>query len=188
MALANLLPAVQAHPALAVLVVGFSIALAWALHSRQRASRELNLPFLRFEDGDDSRQRYVTDSGTLFKIGYDRYLKHGQAFKMRNYIEELPPQVYLPLKYLDEVKGAPQGKLSFPSFSRLLFLQDETGMAKQTDEAAHVIRTDLIRNQREDTYALVAALLCFKLNAVGLTRSCSASVSRAGGGERCSYR
>lgn len=30
-----------------------------------------------------------------------------------------------------------------------LFSQDHTGMAKQTDEAAHVIRTDLIRNQRE---------------------------------------
>jgi hypothetical protein len=29
-----------------------------------------------------------------------------------------------------------------------LFSQDHTGMAKQTDEAAHVIRTDLIRNQR----------------------------------------
>ncbi|KAK0748893.1 cytochrome P450 [Schizothecium vesticola] len=52
------------------------------------------------------------------QIGYERYLKHGQAFKMRNYIEELPPQVYLPLKYLDEVKSAPQGKLSFPYFSR----------------------------------------------------------------------
>lgn len=160
MALANLVPAVQGHPALVVLILSFSIALAWALHSKRRASRELNLPFLRFEDGDDSRQRYVTDSGTLFKIGYERYLKHGQAFKMRNYIEEQLPQVYLPLKYLDEVKTAPQGKLSFPYFSRLLFSQDETGMAKQTDEAAHVIRTDLIRNQREDSYALVPALLC----------------------------
>lgn len=161
MALANLVPVVQAHPAVAVLVLSISIALAWALDSKRRASRELlDLPFLRFEDGDDSRQRYVTDSGTLFKIGYDRYLKHGQAFKMRNYIEELPPQVYLPLKYLDEVKGAPQGKLSFPYFSRLLFLQDETGMAKQTDEAAHVIRTDLIRNQREDTYLYLGACCC----------------------------
>ena len=150
MALANLLPAIQAHPALAVLLLSVSIALAWALHSKRRASRELDLPFLRFEDGDDSRQRYVTDSGTLFKIGYERYLKHGQAFKMRNYIEELSPQVYLPLKYLDEVKSAPQGKLSFPYFSRLLFSQDDTGMAIQTDEAAHVIRTDLTRNQRED--------------------------------------
>ena len=69
---------------------------------------------------------------------------------MRNYIDELPPQVFLPLKYLDEVKSAPQAKLSFPYFSLLLFSQDHIGMARQTDEAAHVIRTDLIRNQREN--------------------------------------
>jgi hypothetical protein len=30
-----------------------------------------------------------------------------------------------------------------------LFSQDHTGMAQQTDEAAHVIRTDLIRNLRK---------------------------------------
>ncbi|KAK0641430.1 cytochrome P450 [Cercophora newfieldiana] len=147
MALLDLVTAIQAHPGVAIIFASISLTLAWALRTRQKASRQLNLPFLAFEDGDDSRQRYVTDSGTLFKIGYERYLKHGKAFKMRNYIEELPPQVYLPLKYLDEVKSAPQAKLSFPYFSALLFSQDHTGMAKQTDEAAHVIRTDLIRNQ-----------------------------------------
>ncbi|KAK0614006.1 hypothetical protein B0T14DRAFT_499373 [Immersiella caudata] len=67
---------------------------------------------------------------------------------MRNYIDELPPQVYLPLKYLDEVKSAPQAKLGFPYFWSLLFSQDHTGMAKQTDEAARIMRTDLIRNQQ----------------------------------------
>ncbi|KAK4235657.1 cytochrome P450 [Achaetomium macrosporum] len=145
--LRGLTSAVQAHPALSIVVLGIAAFVAWVGRIRHRASREVKLPFLRFEDGDDSRQRYVTDSGTLFKIGYEKYLKHGQAFKMRNYIDELPPQVYLPLKYLDEVKSAPQAKLSFPYFSLLLFSQDHTGMAKQTDEAAHVIRTDLIRNQ-----------------------------------------
>ncbi|KAK1830680.1 cytochrome P450 [Podospora conica] len=148
MALIHLLAAGQAHPALSVLILSISVTLAWVLHTKRKASREPNLPLLQFEDGDDSRQRYLTDSGTLLRVGYEKYLKHGQAFKMRNYIEELPPQVYLPLKYLDEVKSAPQGKLSFPYFSLLLFSQDHTGMAKQTDEAAHVIRTDLIRNQQ----------------------------------------
>ncbi|KAL2130490.1 hypothetical protein VTI74DRAFT_6344 [Chaetomium olivicolor] len=123
----DLTSAVQAHPALSIMVLGIAAFVAWVGRIRHRASREVKLPFLRFEDGDDSRQRY--------------------AFKMRNYIDELPPQVYLPLKYLDEVKSAPQAKLSFPYFSLLLFSQDHTGMAKQTDEAAHVIRTDLIRNQ-----------------------------------------
>ena len=41
---------------------------------------------------------------------------------MRNYIDELPPQVYLPLKYLDEFKAAPESQLSFPYFSELVCL------------------------------------------------------------------
>ena len=120
MALRELATAVQAHPRLTVVILGVVAAVAWVARARHKASREADLPFLRFEDGDDSRQRYATDSGTLFKIGYDRYLKHGQAFKMRNYIGELSPQVYLPLKYLDEVKTAPQAKLSVPYYSVLV--------------------------------------------------------------------
>jgi ent-kaurene oxidase len=112
--------AVDAHPGVAIAVLGIAVALGWVVHARRKAAREVDLPFLRFEDGDDSRQRYVTDSTSLLKIGYERYLKHGQAFKMRNYIDELPPQVYLPLRYLDEVKSAPQAKLSFPYFSSLV--------------------------------------------------------------------
>ncbi|KAK0622525.1 cytochrome P450 [Immersiella caudata] len=147
MALRELATAVQAHPLLTVVILGVVAAVAWVVRARHKASLEADLPFLRFEDGDDSRQRYATDSGTLFKIGYDRYLRHGQAFKMRNYIGELSPQVYLPLKYLDEVKTAPQSKLSVPYYSVLHFSQNWTGMAQQTDEATHVIRTDLVRNQ-----------------------------------------
>ena len=68
---------------------------------------------------------------------------------MRNYVDELQPQVFLPLKYLHELKNAPEHKLSLKLFSELLFLQDYTGTGKQTDEAAHVMRTDLPRNLRE---------------------------------------
>lgn len=52
------------------LLLGATATLAWLLYRRYRASRELELPFLSFEDGDDSRQRYVTESGKLFKTGY----------------------------------------------------------------------------------------------------------------------
>lgn len=41
---------------------------------------------------------------------------------MRNYIDELGPQVYLPLKYLDQFKTAHESKLSFPYFSELVGL------------------------------------------------------------------
>lgn len=39
---------------------------------------------------------------------------------MRNYIDELAPQVYLPLNYLDEFRAAPESQLSFPYFSELV--------------------------------------------------------------------
>ena len=58
----------------AALFLGATASLAWVLYRRYRASQELRIPFLKFEDGDDSRQRYATDSGTLFRIGYDKVL------------------------------------------------------------------------------------------------------------------
>ena len=55
-----------------VLLAGVAASVAWLLYRRYSASQELQLPFLKFEDGDDSRQRYVFDSPKLFKIGYER--------------------------------------------------------------------------------------------------------------------
>ena len=49
-----------------------------------------------------------------------QYLKHGQAFAFRNYVDELQPQVVLPLKYLHELKNAPESKLSLKRFSELV--------------------------------------------------------------------
>lgn len=36
---------------------------------------------------------------------------------MRNYVNDDQPQVVLPLKYLKEVRNAPESKLSFPYYS-----------------------------------------------------------------------
>ena len=55
----------------AALLLGATATLAVLIYRRYRAS-QLTIPFLKFEDGDDSRQRYVTDSGSLFKIGYEK--------------------------------------------------------------------------------------------------------------------
>ncbi|KAL8974903.1 MAG: hypothetical protein Q9197_000872 [Variospora fuerteventurae] len=49
----------------------------------------------------------------------------------------------MPFKYLDEVKNAPQSRLSFPLFSKLAFLLNHSNAPQQTDAAAHVIRSDL---------------------------------------------
>lgn len=59
-----------AHP-WALLPAVFTTTLAITFYHRWRASR-LRLPFLKFEDGDDSRQRYVQESGKLLKLGYEK--------------------------------------------------------------------------------------------------------------------
>ena len=56
------------------------------------------------------------------------------------------PQVILPSKYLSDVKGAPQDRLSFPLFSQQAFLLNYSQAPQQTDIAAHIIRTDLNKN------------------------------------------
>lgn len=55
-----------------VLSVALTATALFAFYRRWKASRELKLPFLKFEDGDDSRQRYVAESGKLLKLGYEK--------------------------------------------------------------------------------------------------------------------
>lgn len=65
---------------------------------------------------------------------------------MRNPVDPDHPQVILPFKYLDEIKRAPQNRLSFGLFSRQAFLLNYINGPEQTDAAAHVVRTDLNKN------------------------------------------
>ncbi|PGH16795.1 hypothetical protein AJ80_05110 [Polytolypa hystricis UAMH7299] len=120
----------------------------FALYQRLRSKPKdlLRLPYLKFEDGNDSRERYVTDTPALLQIGYDRYLKHGQAFAMLNYVDENHPQVVLPIKYLKEVRNAPESKLSFPYYSEQIFSLRDTGGIFHTHEATQMIRVDLNRH------------------------------------------
>ncbi|KAI0479860.1 cytochrome P450 [Xylaria cf. heliscus] len=104
-----------------------------------------HIPELRFET-DDTDVRYVTDSRALLRRGYDKYLRNGIAFQMRNPVPELGPHVFLPLKYLNEVKAAPRSLSNFEVFSEKLFLLDYSDAPQQTDAAVHVTRVDLTKN------------------------------------------
>lgn len=46
----------------------------------------------------------------------NQYTKNGQPFAIRNASDPRRPVAILPLRYLEEVKNAPQSKLSFPLF------------------------------------------------------------------------
>ncbi|KAK4868279.1 hypothetical protein LT330_007001 [Penicillium expansum] len=64
---------------------------------------------------------------------------------MRDPANPKQPQVLLPMKYLAEVRNAPQSQLSFPLFSTQAFLLKAIHGPEQTDEAAHMARLDLNR-------------------------------------------
>ncbi|KAI0145384.1 cytochrome P450 [Xylariaceae sp. FL1272] len=91
-----------------------AIALVF-LASRRRASQEQNnCPQVRFEDGDDSYQRYFTESRTILAAGYHGYTKKGKPFSMYNSGNAEKPMIFLPMKYLEEVRGARSNVMSLP--------------------------------------------------------------------------
>ena len=57
---------------------------------------------------------------SIVNVDVRQYTKKGIPFRMRNAVDPNKPQVIMPFKYLDEVKTAPQNRLSFPLFSRLV--------------------------------------------------------------------
>lgn len=76
--LEDILATCFAHPR-AILLVASTTTLVFAFYRRWKSSRQLKLPFLKFEDGDDSRQRYVEESGKLLKLGYEKVIPSSQA-------------------------------------------------------------------------------------------------------------
>ncbi|RYP42174.1 hypothetical protein DL768_010382 [Monosporascus sp. mg162] len=55
------------------------------------------------------------------------------------------PQVILPFKYLEEVKNAPENKLSFRAFSKRMVVLPAAAGPLQTDEATHIVKLDMNR-------------------------------------------
>lgn len=104
-----------------------------------------HIPLLQF-DGSNDLERYVSETRSLLRKGYDKYLRQGVPFQIRHPVEELGAQVLLPPKYLDEVKKAPTDLFSFEAYSEKSFLLNYSRAPRQTEAAAHIIRVDLNRN------------------------------------------
>lgn len=121
-------------------------AAGWILWWRRAfsASKLGSIPYLKF-DGDDSEARYTAESRTIISRGYQEYLKRGQPFCMRNPIDSKRPLVILPFKYLDEVRSAPQNKLSLPLQLDKNALLSYVGGPQMTDEVVHAAKLDLNR-------------------------------------------
>ncbi|KAK7979607.1 hypothetical protein PG989_012064 [Apiospora arundinis] len=104
-----------------------------------------HIPTLEFE-GSNIQERYTLETRSLLQQGYEKYLRNGIPFQMRNPIGEMGPQVFLPMKYLDEVKGAPKTLFSFDVFSEKAFLLNYSNGPRQTDASVSVIKDDLNKN------------------------------------------
>lgn len=104
-----------------------------------------HIPELKFEE-NDTFQRYLQETRSLILRGYEKYLKHGTPFQMRNPVGELGPQLMLPMKYMDEVKNAPTSLFSFKAFSEKMFFLNYSDAPLQSEAATHVIKVDLNRN------------------------------------------
>ncbi|RYP81367.1 hypothetical protein DL769_002013 [Monosporascus sp. CRB-8-3] len=95
-------------------------AMAWLAWKQMTPLPKLEVPRVQFE-GDNSMERYISETKSLMDQGYAQYLKKGEPFSIRNPSDERHPLVILPMKYLAEVRNAPQSKLSFPYFLDKLF-------------------------------------------------------------------
>ncbi|KAI1352954.1 cytochrome P450 [Xylaria sp. FL0043] len=131
--------------AVAAVLCRFFYSYFWSdgLAARKRALA--HIPELRFEK-DDTPERYRSETRSLLRQGYEKYLQYGVPFQMHNPVGELGNQVILPVKYLDEVKRAPRSLYSFEAFSEKLFLLSYFNSPRQTDAVTYATRLDVNRN------------------------------------------
>ncbi|KAI0145635.1 cytochrome P450 [Xylariaceae sp. FL1272] len=124
------------------------VAVATWLFIRFQKLRPLDsnatIPYVKF-DGDNSAARYLSETGTLMEKGYVQYIKNGLPFSIRNPTNPNRPYVILPMKYLDEVRSAPDHVLSFPMFLEKANLLRDIGAPLMNSEVTHMARTELNR-------------------------------------------
>ncbi|CAG8973060.1 hypothetical protein HYALB_00010834 [Hymenoscyphus albidus] len=99
-----------------VVAVGILIQNYLSRRAYKKAKLLPHIPLVRFED-NNTQERYITSTKDVMHKGYIQYNKMGQAFRIRNPVDEGSPQVIMAKKYLDEVMNASEDKLSFPLYS-----------------------------------------------------------------------
>lgn len=75
-----------------------------------------------------------------------QHTKEGRAFQLRSAIDPTKQIVVLPLKYLNEVKTAPQDRFSFPKFSAESFRVHTNHAPLITEEAQNSMKAELPKN------------------------------------------
>ncbi|KAL4879214.1 cytochrome P450 [Aspergillus karnatakaensis] len=139
----NLDGALLPTAALALAVVAL-VAIAYVATTSTGGSKyNLNIPYVDFEDGKKTTERYARETGSLMKRGYEQYLKKGLPFAMFNCLELSKPIVILPMKYLAEVRGASASKLNFPEFMNRSIVAKDILAPLVTERVVKVAKLDL---------------------------------------------
>lgn len=84
-----------------------------------------------------------TDSSTYT----DKYAKHGHAFAIKNLAHNQAnrPLVFVATKHLEELRNAPQDKLSLPEYTERASILNHIGGPRITEEVQNASRLNLNR-------------------------------------------
>ncbi|KAK5119704.1 hypothetical protein LTR85_007280 [Meristemomyces frigidus] len=119
-----------------VLFVGYTLLA-------RRRDVQVDIPFHRFGDRPDTHEHYIASTRHLHYNGYKKFTKTEQPYRVQTSAGS--ERIILPLKYLTEVKNAPQSHISLPEEMAHLLLMDYTGVPQRTDSGTKVVRVDMTR-------------------------------------------
>ena len=146
-------------PTLIVLVaVPALIAVAlYQLYQNFTQDRALShIPTHEFEDGDNSRERYISDLKYLLESGYRKYNKHGKPFKVKIPVGgySVKYRVVLPKDHLEEMKHLSNNAFSWALASAVIFAQDYTGAPPRGPWSGKALRVGIHQNLGDITKKL----------------------------------
>ncbi|GIC92984.1 cytochrome P450 [Aspergillus udagawae] len=138
-------------------LMGCMLFIAQAIFRRQRNEHSLDhIPTHSFADGNNSRQRYLTNLRNLLESGYRRYNKADKAFKVTIPIGgyAIKYRVVLPKSHLEEIKHLSNNIFSWQLASRIIFAQDYTGAPDRGQWSGKALRVGIHQNLGDITKQL----------------------------------
>jgi ent-kaurene oxidase len=115
-----------------------------------------HIPTHAFEDGDNSRERYVRDLKELLESGHRKYSKQGLPFKVKIPIGgySVKYRVVLPKDHLEEMKHLSNNTFSWALASAVIFAQDFTGAPPRGPWSGKALRVGIHQNLEDITKKL----------------------------------
>jgi hypothetical protein len=142
--------------ALALVPVLFVVVLYRVYQNFTRDQEWSHIPTHEFEDGDNSRERYIRDLKDLLESGYRKYSKHGKVFKVKIPIGgySVNYRVVLPKDHLEEMKHLSNNVFSWALASGVIFAEKYTGAPARGPWSGKALRVGIHQNLNDITKKL----------------------------------